>query len=376
VIVILALAAAAPDAQAATWTVQSSPNPAGATSSSLHSVSCPSDTTCIAVGTFTNPAGKERALAERWNGTGWTLQTLPAVPGASQTTLASVSCASASACTAVGSATGSAGRVLTLAERWNGVHWTVQASPNPTPSLPIHEFAGVACPTASACVAVGRFGRDTTYTPYHAATFSGLIERWNGHHWTVQRIIHAAAGKIFSPLAVSCTSPAACMAVGTRLLSLENLPAAWRWNGQQWSAKHPSNHGESGELLGVSCLSAIRCVAVGHFFVSRDQNALAERWNGSHWSLQTPPRPMDSGAAVLTGVSCRGATQCTAVGGSGPADPTGGLAEDWSGISWTIQPTPGGDGWPLNGVACRQTFCTAAGEHGGFNSVTLAERYS
>jgi hypothetical protein len=85
---------------------------------------------------------------------------------------------------------------------------------------------------------------------------------------------------------------------------------------------------------------------------------------------------MDSGAAVLTGVSCRAATQCTAVGGSGPADPTGGLAEDWNGISWAIQPTPGGDGWPLNGVACRQTFCTAVGEHGGFNSVTLAERYS
>lgn len=363
--------ATAPAAFAATWTVQVTPNPAGAASSELIAVSCGSNATCIAVGFSTSPAGREHSLAERWNGSTWTILPLAAIPGATQSSLSGVSCVSASWCTAVGQSITHTGRRLTLAEHWNGAHWTVQPTANPSPALPQHELSGVSCVSVNACVAVGEFGKER-FSPFYLATFSGLIERWNGHHWSVQQVIHAPSGTAHNLVAVSCSSGSACLAVGGSSSNAPGGPLAWRWNGHHWTNAHPPNHGEFAGLLGVSCRSAHMCMAVGNFFVSRDQNAISERWNGSHWTVRTPPRPAAAGGAELSGVSCQSASDCTAVGGAGPADPTGGLAEGWDGMHWTIEPTPGGDGWPLMQVSCRSAFCTAVGFHG---NLTLAERY-
>jgi len=230
----------------------------------------------------------------------------------------------------------------------------------------------VSCSSVNACVAVGEFGKER-FDPFYAATFHGLIERWNGHHWSVERVIHASSGTTSNLTAISCRSALACLAVGDSSAPDPGSPLAWRWDGHRWSNLHPPNHSEFAGLQGVSCSSASSCTAVGHFFVSRDQNAIAERWNGHHWTVRTPPRPAFTGGADLTGVSCLSASHCTAVGGAGPADPTGGLAEIWTGMQWAIQSTAGGDGWPLQQVSCRPTFCTAVGFH---DRSTLAERYS
>jgi hypothetical protein len=93
-------------------------------------------------------------LAERWDGTSWTVQATPNPTGASESTLARVSCGSASACTAVGSSfTNSA----TLAEAWDGTSWTIQATPNPPGAFA--QLNGVWCDAASACTAVGAYAR-------------------------------------------------------------------------------------------------------------------------------------------------------------------------------------------------------------------------
>ncbi len=42
---------------------------------------------------------------------------------------------------------------LTLAERWDGTHWTIQPTPDPSTTESI--LYSVSCPSASACVAVG-----------------------------------------------------------------------------------------------------------------------------------------------------------------------------------------------------------------------------
>lgn len=85
---------------------------------------------------------------------------------------------------------------------------------------------------------------------------------------------------------------------------------------------------------------------------------MAERWNGVHWTVQPTANPSPAlPAHHLNGVSCSSVNACVAVGEFGRA----------------IQPTPGGDGWPLQQVSCRRAFCTAVGFHDRF---TLAERYS
>jgi hypothetical protein len=66
-------------------------------------VSCTSATACTAVGHYQNGAGTRVTLAERWDGTSWTIQPTPSLsPNYFYTTLSGVSCTSATACTAVG----------------------------------------------------------------------------------------------------------------------------------------------------------------------------------------------------------------------------------------------------------------------------------
>jgi hypothetical protein len=76
-----------------------------------------------------------------------------------------VACTSATGCEAVGDDTNSTNVNLTLAERWNGSKWAVQATPATSGKL-----SGVACTSATACEAVG------SYTNGFAGT---LTEQWS-----------------------------------------------------------------------------------------------------------------------------------------------------------------------------------------------------
>jgi hypothetical protein len=81
-----------------------------------------------------------------------------------------VSCASATACTAVGDYNnGTTG--VTLAERWNGSTWSIQPTPNPA-GAPVSLLNGVSCASATACTAVGGYNNGTAGVT--------LAERWNG----------------------------------------------------------------------------------------------------------------------------------------------------------------------------------------------------
>jgi hypothetical protein len=74
---------------------------------------------------------------------------------------------------------------------------------------------------------------------------------------------------------------------------------------------------------------------------------LAERGNGTAWSQMTSANAAAPAESALSGVSCRSATRCIAVGhsvleGGVPAQHLNTLAEKWNGTSWTIVagPTP------------------------------------
>jgi hypothetical protein len=94
-------------------------------------------------------------LAERWDGTSWTIQSTPNPPGSTQIFLDGVSCTSASSCTAVGHYQST----LTLAEVWNGTSWAIQGTPNKA-GYSDSALAGVSCTSVSACTAVGAYSKD------------------------------------------------------------------------------------------------------------------------------------------------------------------------------------------------------------------------
>jgi len=97
-----ALAAAGAGATAVgQWSRQSTPNPPGSFESELFGVSCASPSACIAVG-YGAQGVVHHLLAERYEGGRWSLAHPVEPPGAVTAELVGVSCPAAGACTAVG----------------------------------------------------------------------------------------------------------------------------------------------------------------------------------------------------------------------------------------------------------------------------------
>jgi hypothetical protein len=159
----------------------------------LNSVSCPSPTSCTAVG-YTGDFHDWRPLAETWNGSTWTMYTVPLPEHDSLGTLGIVSCPAANDCTAVGGGG--------YDERWNGIYWSVHTTLPHGISL-----SGISCPTVHSCTAVGS---TTTGTTAPAAA------RWSaGTGWTTQTPPAPSWASSSGLDAVFCVSPVNCTAVGS-----------------------------------------------------------------------------------------------------------------------------------------------------------------
>lgn len=222
-------------------------------------------------------------------------------------------------------------------------------------------FLAVSCPAAVMCVAVGEVTLNGTDTM--------LAERWNGHKWSVMRLVRPPGATNTFLTGVSCTSARACTAVGSEFVPSTGAgPVAERWNGRRWAVQvTPSPGNEGVPFAAVSCGSATSCTAVGYYYGV--DTTLAEHWNGRTWTIQSLP-PVGNPGADLSAVSCRSGAACTAAGyydGTSDEGPgTAPLAMGWGGGSWTVQPTPGDAGENvtsgLTGVSCvAARTCTAVG---------------
>jgi len=362
------------------WSVEQTPNyslPQG----NLAAVSCASRTSCVAVGYAIDSSGAEVTLAEHWNGSTWRVQATASPRRATSSSLDGVSCRSATACTAVGSYVSSSGSQRTLAEAWNGSTWHIQTTPNPAGPTS-GGLSGVSCPSATACIAVGFYYDSTAHADFT------LAEAWNGSKWKIQTTA-LPAGAISSGLdGVSCRSATDCTAVGfyqTDPATQSTLAEAW--DGTSWQVlltPNPASADISG-LSGVSCRSATACTAVGssHDTVAHADVTLAEAWNGTTWQIRATPEPAGATSGSLAGVSCGSATACTAVGTYGTTSGIGlTLAEAWNGTSWHVEATPSPASASVSslvGVSCRSaTACTSVGsdQNSLDISLTLAQAWN
>ncbi len=121
-------------------------------------------------------------------------------------------------------------------------------------------------------------------------------------------------------------------------------------------------------LTGVSCRTATICSAVGYYKNSAGTTVtLAERWNGTEWLVQTPPNPAGALESKLEGVHCISNQVCIAVGyyKTGP-EAFSTLIERLEGSTWSIMSSanpPGMARTYLNGVSCISTSdCWAVGK--------------
>ena len=184
----------------ATWTRQTFIDPSTDGVTALHGVSCSSASACTAVGTF-YAGGRRFTLVERWDGSAWRQQLTTDTPVLGDNRFLGVSCPSSSTCTAVG----------TVVERWNGTTWNVQQTPStelagvscastsictalggdvverwtsdggwrtqsvplPAPSNEV-QFTGVSCPKPNFCTAVGYY-----WTPGGPTGSQAFVEQYS-----------------------------------------------------------------------------------------------------------------------------------------------------------------------------------------------------
>lgn len=278
------------------WTIRPPPIPSNATDALFAYVQCATANACMAVGSYTTTVSDSRPLIEFWNGLVWTIQAASLPSGAYGGWLYGVSCPSDNTCTAVGSyypTTGSAG-YLALAESWNGSSWSVQPTPNPVSTTTSYILNAVWCLSAESCNAVGN-----SFTGSGAET---LAESWDGTSWSIQPTPNPSASADGDFANLSCAPKGVpCKAVG---YSSSNETLVESWDGTSWSIDNTPQipNATQSSFSDVSCTSERACTAVGSYFNDSvsGELALAERWDGTNWTIEqtTDPPVVETGSAT------------------------------------------------------------------------------
>ena len=293
------------------WTIEPTPSPEGSEEGQLQSVSCVLASDCFAVGYYKASGGTLRTLAEHWDGEHWSLLAARHPAGATESRLESVSCASASDCFAVGYYR-NGNEFKTLIEHWNGSYWWIVSSPVPG-GFSRSYLRGVSCITASDCWAVGEASNTTAEEEEEGkAAPRAIIEHYDGSSWSLTQISEPPA-KLTD---VSCSSQSFCLAVVGEELELE------RYDGHSWSAFQsaaPPAEATGSMLRAVSCTSATACTVAGYYYTGEGQVPLAEHWGGAEWAIQEAADPHEVLEGTLPlgnfqSVSCVTASACVATG--------------------------------------------------------------
>lgn len=221
--------------------------------------------------------------------------------------------------------------------------WSVVGGPDLGPSSSDSSLGAVSCVTPASCVAVGSYRNASK-------GYSTLVEHFDGTSFAIELSPDNGPASAADTLnGVSCASASFCMAVG----GYGEEALAERFDGRTWSVV-PISSGpprtSGGVLNAVDCAGPRACVAVGYFDLPNGRSeTLAETWNGVLWSRVPIPNAGPAAAYratagathdLLNGVSCSSPSFCAAVG---LYVSTGGalrsLAEVWDGRAWSISPS-------------------------------------
>ena len=342
----------------------------------LKRLSCPDPATCLAVGEddHLSPSG----FVERWDGTTWRLLASPGGAG-EFTSFSDLSCPTSARCFTVGSSFDrSDAHYRPLVEEWDGTHGSVVAIPEPTGATG-SELGGVACPSATSCLAVG----DATLPSGHETLFG----QWNGTSWSITPSPDPPGVTSLTFSGLACVSTTDCFAVGSTIVDPHvrtSNTLVEHWDGTSWSVMTtPNRPVKFNQLVDVSCPTSTSCTAVGFSYDGAKKDTLVERWDGMTWSIVPSPDASGTTHTSLLGVSCASDTSCVAVGDDLPV---GGrfyaaVLEKWDGTSWSLVPVPlpaTALGSQLLGVSCGAGPCFAVGSYNGprYSEWALVERYS
>jgi hypothetical protein len=328
------------------------------------SVSCISDTFCVAAGGGTTgdistlTAGSGVTMS--WDGAAWSNPSVyypaPATGQVAAPVLPAITCTSGPTCV-IGDGSGHV-------SDGDGTNWLAPSALPPAPALPANpadpgvghlgsRATAVSCPTPTFCAFADNTGHTYTLhngdwgTPQSFGELGGLgapavslyqagmvgvscptsstcaavvgtsVLDWDGSTWTQEPSpwTSALVSGPSDPTAIACPSTSLCFIVNGTGVSM-------RTAGDQWSAEATID--PHGELDSISCPSTSFCLAA-------DQSGSVVMWNGTTWStpVQVIPAATEY-TGIGTSVSCPSAQFCMVMNsdgdyatytGPGPASP-------------------------------------------------------
>jgi len=328
-----------------TWTATLAPlpdvTPMNTGDSSLTDVACHGAGFCVAVGWGTNANGDSHGLLETLSGGVWTPTQAPLPARMAMTSAASltaVSCPAVRFCVAVGNVFDAQPSALGLIDTFSAGHWTASPPP-PSPAnanaAPEIYLQNVNCPAADACVAIGSYVDTNDNIP-------GLIETLSHGMWTPTEVPRAAV------FAVTCPAAGSCVAVGStfgrtgRLHGLIETLSRGFWTARQAPLPENGATDQSPVLDAVTCSAVGSCVAIGAYTGTRlGHDDLVDVLHGSMWRPTRVALPAE-GEAHHDALTCLTPASCVAVGSYLDTGGTAlhGLVETLSGATWTTWRAP------------------------------------
>lgn len=258
-------------------------------------------------------------IAAHWDGSSWTIVSTPATTGSAKSILTGVVDFGPGNAWAVGkSRDGSA-----LIEHWDGSAWSIVPGGTPKPpageTLAGRTLTGISALSASNIWAVGSF---STVAGTVSNSYT-LTEHYDGVRWTVVASPNPAPRSPFNGAqqvlkAVTAVAATNIWAVGNTIDTasgsfLPDKSLVLHYDGTTWSVvASPDHPGEEDELLGVAAKSVADVWAVGDFVDRSGSTPIAKtltlHWTGAAWSTVTSPNGGSSdtilnGAAAVPGTT-------------------------------------------------------------------------
>jgi plastocyanin len=193
------------------WDIVASPNPGpGGNQNDLYAVRTLANNDARAVGYYT-ASGVTHALAARWNGNNWIVDSSVVEPSAGEQALRSVDASGADYVLTAGYYNQGSG-YQTLAEQQTGSGWSLMQTANPAPGG--NWLEGISVRSAADAWAVGG-----QYLPSSQGS-STLVEHWNGSAWSeIMSFVPSTRGSILDE--VSASSATDAWAVGGYVRQVE-----------------------------------------------------------------------------------------------------------------------------------------------------------
>jgi hypothetical protein len=257
-------------------------------------------------------SGQQRGCSPRWRNV--------LSPRLLDGSLESLAAVSADDVWAVGTV-GIVGRNRSLAEHWDGRHWRVVKTPNPTPEFAGQRQAELRDVVAVASNDVWAVGSSDA----KALENQALIEHWDGRQWKL--VSSPALAPRASLWGVAGDSSNDVWAVGTDDKGLLIL----RWNGSAWRRLSAPSAPALSSVRGVAVLSRNDVWVVGSFPGRPPAPlSLAAHWDGRRWlTAKLPQVPGSLGS--LAALSSADIWAVTGAAGTG-------VVMHWDGVRWRAYP--------------------------------------